>query len=429
MISNTQIKRYCLVRQATLKFFLLCCCVVLWLAGYSHAAVSAVTSHFIIGSAPTFNPQLEQEIAQQQFSLLMFNYQGKTYGNSTMQSFPAVDPLSTIQDFIQHVTIAPMVLNEGDALDVDGDGVFTVTFNSASLTLRDKYNEIIDVSHTFCELVDKAPFTLHLNAALNLTTRYGVPNTTAYNVSQQYLIPLKPTLCYLKPSLTYGSGNYAGVTTIWNPQQGFIYDASKTPFPTTGMDGLNFDIKVLGVDVLTQDINTIYSHLANVSLQLSPMDSQTLHVKLSGPTANNPKPFTANVFNILIGPALTYRFKINHWFIYNNDQLLTWGNANNWCNGLGGNQRYQLPAITQLSNASQDVSGQAGVRNYTRAIGQGLLPEWGSLVSYGLMTSHYIWSSTLRPNSGGHYYDTHNVIGSISSPVPAFQEMNLCVSK
>lgn len=426
MICNT--KRYYLAWQAILKFLLLCN-VLLWLAANSHANVSAVTSHFIIGSAPTFNPQLEQEIAQQQFSLLTFNYQGKTYDNSTIHAFPAVDPLSTIQDFIQQVTIAPMVLNEGDALDVDGDDVFTVTFDSATLTIRDKNNELIDTRHTFCEQVDNAPFTLHLDAALNLTTRYGVPNTTAYNVNQHYLIPLKPTICYLKPSLTYGGGNYAGVTTIWNPQQGFIYDATKTSFPTTGMDGLNYDIKVLGVDVLTQDINTIYSHLANVSLQLTPVDSQTLNVKLSGPTTNNPKTFTPNIFNILIGPVLTYRFKINHWFIYNTDQLLTWANANNWCSGLGGNQRYQLPTIIQLSNASQDVSGQTGVKNYTRAIGQGLLAEWGSLVSYGFINSHYIWSSSLRPNSGGHYYDAHNVTGSISSPVPTFQEMNLCVSK
>jgi hypothetical protein len=399
------------------------------ISSVSQASLTASTAQIIMGNAPRFNPMLEQEINQQHFSLLGFSYLGTTYNNDNIQAMPLIDPKQTIQDFIKQVSLEQIVLKEGDAIDVDGDKNFSSEFNNITITVQDKNNQVIDLNSNFCEHVDIAPMRLQLNAQLKLSTRFGVPSNTSYNVSQTYLIPFKPTICYLKPSLIYGEGKYAGVASVWNAKQGFIYDESKTNFPTTGMDGLIYDVKILGVDVLEEQMDRIYSSSAHVDLMLLPVDNQTLNITLRGPTKDNPQSFSPNIFTVLIGPRITYRFKINNWFIQNNDQSLTWANANNWCNKLGNNQRYQLPAITQLSNASQDVSGQTGVRNYTRAIGQGLLPEWGSLVSYGLMTSHYIWSSTLRPNSGGHYYDTHNVIGSISSPVPAFQEMNLCVSK
>ena len=396
----------------------------------SHASLTASTAQLIMGNAPKFNPTLEQEMAQQHFSLLVFSYLGVTYNNDNIQAMPLIDPKQTIQDFIKQVSLEQIVLKEGDALDVDGDKNFSTEFNNITITVQDKNNQAIDLNSNFCEHVDGAPMRLQLEAQLNLSTRYGVPNTSSYNVSQTYLIPFKPTICYLKPSLTYGGGKYAGVTSVWNAKQGFIYDESKTNFPTTGMDGLNYDIKVLGVDVLQEQIDRIYSSSAHVDLMLTPVDSQTLNITLRGPTADNPQSFLPNIYSVLIGPVITYRFKINNWFIHNNDQSLTWTNANNWCQQLGGQRRYQLPDITQLSNASTDVFSNTGAnQQYTRAIGQGLLAEWGSLVSYGLMTSHYIWSRSLRPSSGGHYYDAHNVTGFISSPVPTFQEMNLCVSK
>lgn len=390
-------------------------------------ALSASSANYIVGNPPQFNASLEQEIAEDNFSLLKFSYLSQVYPNQ--QAMPLPDPNQTIQQFTQQVTLSPISLNEGDGVDIDGDGEMTAELINTSFTVLDKDNNVLDPKTTFCENVDKAPMTLKLSAQLDLSTRYGVTNTTGYDVIKQYTLSFKPTICSLKPSLIYGDGKYAGVASVWNAKQGFIYDESKTNFPTTGMDGLNYDVKVLGVDVLQAQIDRIYSGTAHIDLMFTPVDSQTLNITLRGPTADNPQNFSPNIFTVLIGPVITYHFKITNWFIQNNEQSLTWANANNWCSKLGNNQRYQLPAITQLSNASQDVSGNTGIKNYTRAIGQGFLPEWGSLVSYGLMSSNYIWSSTLRPNNGGHYYDAHNVIGSISSPVPTFQEGNLCVSK
>lgn len=404
------------------KYFL--CAVIFWLNSYSqfsYAALSANTAHFIIGSAPQFNAQLEQEIAQHRFSLLKFNYLEQTYPNN--QTMPLVDPLQTVQQFTQQVTLSPIILNEDDTVDIDGDGDMFTTFISGSVTVLDKNNQPLNPSSTFCENIDNAPMTLQLSAQLHLSSRYGVPNTTPYNVNHQYTLAFKPTICYLKPSLIRGDRGYAGV---WNQEQGFLYDKSKTTFPTTGMDGLNYDIKLLGANVLKEQINRIYSTIGNVYLTLSPVDSQTLNVKLGGPTANNPKPFQPTLFHILIGPVV-YEFNINQWFIHNNDQSLMWAQANNWCNQLGGGQRYQLPTVTQLSNGKIATNSVGPAQHYTRAIGEGILAEWGSLVSYGLMTNGYIWSGTKTPNNG--YYDAHNASGSISTPTLTFQEKAMCVSK
>lgn len=418
-------------KEARITFILLLS-LIGWISNstISQAALSVSTVNFIIGNSPKFNTEFEQQIRENHFTLLGIKYLGTTYNNDTIQMMPPVDPTQPLNTFISQIEFNIAPLNEQHALDQDGDSNFYADILETSAYVLNNKNKQITLTDTLCELVDQAPFTLVLKADINLSTQYGVPNARLYQVSNSLLIPIKPSVCFLKPNLTFGTEGYAGDINAWNPKHGFIYNQDKVNFPTTGMDGLNYDVKVLGVNVLDEEINRIYSTTANVNLILTPVDSQTVNIKITGPTADNPKTFKANIFNIFIGP-LQYQFKLNNWYILKKDSRLAWQNANQWCNQLGG---YQLPTVGQLANGTTDIYVHYAQNHYIREVNGGLLGEWGSLREYEEINQWgFAWASNryniniTSPNI--YYYDVKLTDGFKGAPMSTTEQTTICISK
>ncbi|MBI0104833.1 hypothetical protein [Gilliamella sp. W8145] len=142
--------------------------------------------------------------------------------------------------------------------DDDGDENVTAT-GSLTLSIVDKNNQSVARNATLD--ICKAPYKLTLsNTDGALTTRYGFPNSNTFNASNTtyYINPkISPKVCFAKPNLLYGSkvtnmGHFAGPPSIWDPENGFITQSFDSTtyglnFPTTGDDGLYFDLIIGGV--------------------------------------------------------------------------------------------------------------------------------------------------------------------------------------
>ncbi len=101
--------------------------------------------------------------------------------------------------------------------DGDGQGVNGITATgSLRLSIVDKNNQAVSRNEVLS--ICKAPYKLTLsNTNGTLKTSYGVPNESRFSASNvTYYINPKATsvICFAKPSLTYGTGDYAGPATI-----------------------------------------------------------------------------------------------------------------------------------------------------------------------------------------------------------------------
>ncbi|KDN09280.1 hypothetical protein GAPWKB30_2115 [Gilliamella apicola] len=166
--------------------------------------------------------------------------------------------------------------------DGDGQGADGVTASgSISLVIKDKDGNTINRSDALD--ICKAPYKVTLDSSEGtLETRYGMPNSSTFSggTAEYYITPPSPpVICSVRPNLLYGGTNfsgdepiYAGPSNIWSPTKGFLTQ-STTPssyglnFPTTGSDGLYFDLDIGGIDVtqLNWTVNTSGSITAMVS--------------------------------------------------------------------------------------------------------------------------------------------------------------------
>ncbi|MCX8582403.1 hypothetical protein, partial [Gilliamella sp. B3372] len=71
-----------------------------------------------------------------------------------------------------------------------------------------------------------APYRVMLSSTDGtLSTRYGVPNRSTFNASNvtYYVNPkAAPVVCFARPNLNLGTGQYAGPASMWDPANGFI---------------------------------------------------------------------------------------------------------------------------------------------------------------------------------------------------------------
>ncbi|WP_065574385.1 hypothetical protein [Gilliamella sp. GillExp13] len=148
--------------------------------------------------------------------------------------------------------------------DADGQGAHSVTATgNVSVSFTDKNSNAVSRS----DILDicNAPYRITLSSTdATLETKYGVPNRSTLNGNtvSYYINPnsQQPKVCYVRPRLIFGGTNFAGdnprfagPSSIWDPTKGFLTQSINPSsynlnFPTTGADGLYFDLDIGGVD-------------------------------------------------------------------------------------------------------------------------------------------------------------------------------------
>ena len=241
------------------------------------------------------------------------------------------------------------------------------------------------------------------------------------NRSDAIIIP-SPVINYVRPNLFWGNGKYAGPADIWNQNKGFLVqsvnpESYNQNFPTTGLDGLYFDLLITGIEPeeLTWEPVTLGRITATVTNVVANNDywipwedfaKVVARVKLTGPEArtqrNNPKPSQIAKPRLpqtfeLVGrdrdgvEVVKYGFELRQWFVHR-DNLNGYQHYSDqlaWCNGLG----YRMSRVRDLSNAkcgiywpfcSNGIDDSSSSGNYyQRRIGGGFFAEWGEPSYFG----------------------------------------------
>ena len=295
--------------------------------------------------------------------------------------------------------------------DDDGDENVTAT-GSLTLSIVDKNNQL--VARNAILDICKAPYKLTLsNTDGALTTRYGFPNSNTFNASNTtyYINPkISPKVCFAKPNLLYGSkvtnmGHFAGPPSIWDPENGFITQSFDSTtyglnFPTTGADGLYFDLIIGGV---AQPLKWEEVEREGIKATMTPDPSGTsVRVKLTGPVATEWESDSPdNIYNPslpqtfeLVGrdssdnEVIKYGFQLKQWFVNRGPKNYSYQQIS-WCEKIG----YRITEVKDLTNAicpsnNYRCQGFVGATPsssdgyYERNIGAGLFAEWGSMGDY-----------------------------------------------
>ncbi|MCO6557832.1 MAG: hypothetical protein J6577_11470, partial [Gilliamella sp.] len=292
---------------------------------------------------------------------------------------------------------------------------------------------------------------LLLSSSSNLQALNG-KKARAGNRSDAIVIP-SPVIRYARP---YLSTRFEGSAGIWNPKKGFLVqsinpESYNLNFPTTGINGLYFDLLISGVDIneLTWEPVTHEGITATVTnvvandywIPYKDKGQVVARVKLTGPEArnqwDNPNPRRITVPRLpqtfeLVGrdrdgvEVVKYGFVLRQWFVNRGSQWKTYSDQLAWCNGLG----YRMPRVRDLTNAvcsgwgsGSMCQGAVGAtpsssgNNYMRHIGAGFFTEWGEMLSYtdaGFVYYGY-WTSDATGSNQFTVYSDDGFVGSLSA--------------
>ncbi|NUF26821.1 hypothetical protein [Gilliamella sp. ESL0254] len=445
--------------------------MLLLLYSQSSQALSAQTTKVIEGNAPYLTFDGGRTRANSVDSLLAITLpDGRTITPSTNTS-DATNPIKlingrTLGDISMSVPSSTNLLNLNDLVnryhywgddDGDGQGANGITATgSISVSFTDKNGHTVSRSDTL-DICD-APYKVTLSSTGgSLATQYGMPNSSIFSGStvSYYINPNElPKICYVRVNLIYGGGNLdfrdnpslAGPASIWDQNRGFLVQSTSLSsydlnFPTTGLDGLYFDLDIGGVDgsELMWSVVTNGSIRATVSwtrphsgsfidpernsrpadIWISDKSHYVTRVMLNGPRADsnqissaNPSPLTVpslpQTFELVgrdsRGNEVRYGFVLRQWFVNRGGKHDTQSNQISWCSRLG----YRLAKVKDLTNAkcgvhhyfpcSGGIDGatpRSSDNNYMRHIGAGFFTEWGYMNYYadvGFVYNYY-WAS------------------------------------
>ena len=406
-------------------------------------------------------------------------------GNYTFNDIHTVLPSGTTSISLNSL------ITQGKWGDDDGDGQgangVTATGN-ISLTIKDKDGNPVS-RNTSLDDICKAPYKVTLSSTGgSLTTQYGVPNSSRFyggTVDYYITLPSQPVICSVRPNLYFGgtgvnvsfpwggssqdAPHFAGPSNIWSSTKGFLVQSTNPSsydrnFPTTGSDGLYFDLDIGGIDggQLRWTVNTSGSLGATVrwtrpltgtftdpdgrtvqaDMWITDKSKNVTRVTLTGPRANssqisssNPgsltRPVLPQTFELVgrdsSGNEVRYGFVLRQWFVNRGSQRVGAPNQTAWCNSLG----YSMPKVRDLTNAKCGVdsrfpcvngidgaSPSSGQWKYQRHIGAGFFTEWGYMGKYADagFVGHY-WTSDSKDSSHQFYVYSGNgdVTGAFTS--------------
>ncbi|NUF28225.1 hypothetical protein GA0061081_10833 [Gilliamella bombicola] len=463
---------------------------LLLLSSFSVQALSVYTSQTIEGSAPylTFDGGRTRVTSTE--SLLAIELpDGTTLTPSTNPS-SSTNPIrlpyagSTLGDIdmlipssVNSVDLSDLVTRYNYWGDDDGDGQGSggvTASGSISVSFTDKDSNTVSRSDALDKC--KAPYKVTLSSVGGyLQTQYGVPNRTSFSgaMVDYYINPYdsSPSVCYARPNLLLGGTTginsndeprYAGPANIWSPTKGFLTQSNDSSsygrnFPTTGANGLYFDLLIGGVDAsqltwspvtrggITATVTSVIAY--NNWLPSVDRGKVVARVKLSGPRAistqinsNNPSPLTPlpslpQTFELVgrdsRGNEVRYGFVLKQWFVNRGSKLDTQSNQSTWCSSLG----YRLASVSDLTNAvktdSPSISGalpSSSDNYYMRHIGAGFFTEWGYMTysaDAGFVPGAIDWTSD---TTGRNVFSVNSNNGHVGSGYVYYSGYAVCTA-
>ena len=311
-------------------------------------------------------------------------------------------------------------MNDDDIIDVDGDYLgSSKNFKVESVTAewRDSNNNIIPSDSTaplgsnICNSSTyKGDSTLKLTFSISAKTQYGVPTESQpKEISKTFTVKANDGICYIRPGvlaiiakggwsetdnwLSYGADTI-NRTDAYNPDQFVLHSGFKASatdstghhFPTTAFPEARF--RIVPVNAIS---NYTYTLVKN------PNGALISTARSSNPDSKSEFKFTDNApakddqFIILVKNNQTkaqfyYRFSLNHWmYIY--QQQLNWVDYNT-AERLCTANNDRLPSRAELTNSflatgvTNNENWYIPQNGYKRAIGEGLISEWGKLYPY-----------------------------------------------
>ena len=398
-----------------------------------HALTSQTTRNAIQGSAPylTFDGGRTRAVdTNGLLGITLSNGANYTPSNNSSSTTPIVLPVegqsfADIRMFVptdtNSVALSSLIGPPNNYWgDDDGDANVTAT-GSLSLSIVDKNNQV--VSRSTVPTICNAPYRVMLSSTDGtLSTRYGVPNRSTFNASNvtYYVNPkAAPVVCFARPNLNLGTSQYVGPASMWDPANGFIPQSTEPSlygrnFPTTGANGLYFDLLISGV---SQPLSWSPVSHGGITVTMSNPTATSVRVTLTGPYATESqinssspipisKPTLPQTFE-LVGrdsngtPVVRYGFTLKQWFVNRGSKKDRYPQTLSWCNSLG----YRVPSVRDLTNAvrteSPAISGatpSSSGNYYQRRIGSGFFTEWGELNDYSGFGFSNGWYWTSDPN-------------------------------
>ena len=437
--------------------------MALFLPFSGHALTSQTTRNAIQGSAPylTFDGGRTRVVnTNDLLGITLSDGTHYTPSINTSSTTPIVLPVAG-QSFADISMFVPTDTNSVDLSsligppnnywgDDDGDSDVTVT-GSLSLSIVDKYSQ--SVSRSTVPEICKAPYRVTLSSTNGtLSTRYGFPNSSDFSASSvtYYVNPKAATVvCFARPNLMYGklgdnpsypSHDYAGPSSMWDPDYGFLPQSTESyskNFPTTGANNMSFDLDIGSGGSLSW---SPVSHGGITATMTNLPFNAGVRVTLTGPAASQSqinsstpglisKPTLPQTFE-LVGrdrqgnPVVKYGFTLKQWFVnrgYNREFYLE---TLSWCNGTG----YRLVKVKDLTNAvhteSPAISGatpSSPGNHFIRHIDSGFFTEWGTMpyavgdeedwywtsdpANSGLQSRQFLVGNSSGSLIWGHYHD------------------------
>ena len=414
--------------------------MVFFLPFSGHALTSQTTRNAIQGSAPylTFDGGRTRAVdANGLLGITLSNGANYTPSNNSSSTTPITLPVegqsfADIRMFVptdtNSVALSTLIGPPNNYWgDDDGDSGVSAT-GRLSLSIVDKNNQVVSRNTVLTTCNDSAPYRIKLSSTNGtLSTRYGVPNRSTFNASNvtYYVNPkASPVICFARPNLKFGklgddsrnpSYDYAGPASIWNPNKGFLTQKTDPRyygqnFPTTGANGLYFDLDISGS---SQPLSWSPVSHGGITATMSNPTATSVRVTLTGPYATESqhnsdspspisKPTLPQTFE-LVGrdtngtPVVKYGFTLKQWFVNRGDERKNYSNTSSWCSRIG----YRVPRVRDLTNASYNRStptpSSSSGNYYQRRIGSGFFTEWGKMSDYSGVGFYDRWYWTSDP--------------------------------
>ena len=402
--------------------------MVFFLPFSGHALTSQTTANQIQGSAPylTFDGGRTRAVdADGLLGITLSNGTNYTPSTNLSSTTPIVLPVegqsfADIRMFVptdtNSVALSSLIGPPNNYWgDDDGDSGVSAT-GSLSLSIVDKNNQ--SVSRNSVLTICNAPYRIKLSSTNGtLSTRYGFPNRSTFSArSETYYVNPKaaPVVCFARPNLTNGTGNYAGPASMWDPANGFIPQSTGPSsygrnFPTTGANGLYFDLLISGV---SQPLYWSSVSQGGITVTMSNSTATSVRVTLTGPYATRSQrdsdspgristPSLPQTFE-LVGrdnngtSVVKYGFTLKQWFVHRGNRGSVYSSALSWCNSLG----YRMPRVKDLTNSNSRNLGATPSSpddHYMRHIGSGFFTEWGRMRDYSGVGFDGYWYWTSDP--------------------------------
>ncbi len=329
------------------------------------------------------------------------------------------DENGDVADDVEPFTLNPNVSYEW--YDADGNDIPT-----------SQLNNIIGCGSGF-----NMPLQLKIHIGVKPNSKYGVPRQgDLSDILVKYKIASNPELCYVAPnslrvypdnqwvsfnnSNKYKGWNVANLTSRksdvgggyssdYVPNYGFKVNPSGEHFPTTGFPGASFHLVVSGAQTdyeysfVGDSSGVSVDKNGKVLLEKKPNGSITVQIK-SKLEPSFKVDYTFNPTRIWVYP---YNPRFSRYPYA--DFKTIWSEATNIC------REENLPSYQDLTNAPmiRDINMDFKMDNaYTRAIGQGVLPEWGYTVRYSYpesrwasVTNDRYWTKDIDPNDRARRVD------------------------